>query len=155
MEKYLNRILSVHLMVLSMSDSSSDSSGLTSLTIHNLLDESRITGGSVVNTVRKFFPETWIWDLLHTEWVYSTSFLNLSCGFLMLIWILGRSHGIYVCFIDASLLFPSCTMTVELPTLYTVSNLLELWMTSILCSAPPSFWWGERIRAKSKIKALV
>ncbi|XP_026723502.1 ovostatin-like [Athene cunicularia] len=32
-------------------------------------DESRIIGGSnsVVNTVRKFFPETWIWDLVHTD----------------------------------------------------------------------------------------
>ncbi|NXE84536.1 OVOS protein, partial [Cochlearius cochlearius] len=30
-------------------------------------DESRITGGSGVNTVRKFFPETWIWDLVHTD----------------------------------------------------------------------------------------
>ncbi|NXU31251.1 OVOS protein, partial [Thalassarche chlororhynchos] len=28
-------------------------------------DESRIQGG--VNTVRKFFPETWIWDLVHTD----------------------------------------------------------------------------------------
>ncbi|NXX57171.1 OVOS protein, partial [Scopus umbretta] len=30
-------------------------------------DESRILGGSSVNTVRKFFPETWIWDLVHTD----------------------------------------------------------------------------------------
>ncbi|XP_009892448.1 PREDICTED: ovostatin-like [Charadrius vociferus] len=30
-------------------------------------EESRIIGGGVVNTVRKFFPETWIWDLLHTD----------------------------------------------------------------------------------------
>uniref|UniRef100_A0A8D0FDV1 Ovostatin n=1 Tax=Strix occidentalis caurina TaxID=311401 RepID=A0A8D0FDV1_STROC len=31
--------------------------------------ESRILGGgnAVVNTVRKFFPETWIWDLVHTD----------------------------------------------------------------------------------------
>ncbi|NXF53487.1 OVOS protein, partial [Oceanites oceanicus] len=28
-------------------------------------DESRIQGA--VNTVRKFFPETWIWDLVHTD----------------------------------------------------------------------------------------
>lgn len=58
-------------MVLSMSDSSSHSSGLTSLmlylTIHELLDESRLLGGRGVDTVRKFFPETWIWDLVHTE----------------------------------------------------------------------------------------
>ncbi|XP_051635860.1 ovostatin-like [Manacus candei] len=31
-----------------------------------LLDESRIIGGGV-STVRKFFPETWIWDLVHTD----------------------------------------------------------------------------------------
>uniref|UniRef100_A0A8C6JTV4 Uncharacterized protein n=1 Tax=Melopsittacus undulatus TaxID=13146 RepID=A0A8C6JTV4_MELUD len=31
----------------------------------NILDESRILSG--VRTVRKFFPETWIWDLLHTN----------------------------------------------------------------------------------------
>ncbi|NXG75108.1 OVOS protein, partial [Baryphthengus martii] len=30
-------------------------------------DESRILGGSGVNRVRKFFPETWIWDLVHTN----------------------------------------------------------------------------------------
>ncbi|NXJ71585.1 OVOS protein, partial [Rostratula benghalensis] len=30
-------------------------------------DESRITGGGGVNTVRKFFPETWIWDLIPTD----------------------------------------------------------------------------------------
>ncbi|XP_009977240.1 PREDICTED: ovostatin-like, partial [Tauraco erythrolophus] len=30
-------------------------------------DESRILGGSPVNTVRKFFPETWIWDLVQTD----------------------------------------------------------------------------------------
>ncbi|NXL86370.1 OVOS protein, partial [Alectura lathami] len=30
-------------------------------------DDSRFTGGSLVNTVRKFFPETWIWDLIHTD----------------------------------------------------------------------------------------
>ncbi|KFM08371.1 Ovostatin, partial [Aptenodytes forsteri] len=31
-------------------------------------DESRIlAGGGVPNTVRKFFPETWIWDLVHTD----------------------------------------------------------------------------------------
>ncbi|NXI90677.1 OVOS protein, partial [Psophia crepitans] len=30
-------------------------------------DESRIAAGGVVNTVRKFFPETWIWDLVHTD----------------------------------------------------------------------------------------
>ncbi|NXH78696.1 OVOS protein, partial [Hydrobates tethys] len=29
------------------------------------IDESRIQGG--VNTVRKFFPETWIWDLVHID----------------------------------------------------------------------------------------
>ncbi|NXP15730.1 OVOS protein, partial [Thinocorus orbignyianus] len=29
--------------------------------------ESRIIGGSGVNSVRKFFPETWIWDLIHTD----------------------------------------------------------------------------------------
>ncbi|NXG09944.1 OVOS protein, partial [Sakesphorus luctuosus] len=29
--------------------------------------ESRIVGGSGVSTVRKFFPETWIWDLVHTD----------------------------------------------------------------------------------------
>uniref|UniRef100_A0A8D0FDD6 Ovostatin n=1 Tax=Strix occidentalis caurina TaxID=311401 RepID=A0A8D0FDD6_STROC len=34
-----------------------------------VLYESRILGGgnAVVNTVRKFFPETWIWDLVHTD----------------------------------------------------------------------------------------
>ncbi|XP_054682158.1 ovostatin-like [Grus americana] len=31
------------------------------------IDESRITAGGGVNTVRKFFPETWIWDLVHTD----------------------------------------------------------------------------------------
>ncbi|XP_075019370.1 ovostatin-like [Calonectris borealis] len=31
----------------------------------SVTDESRIQGG--VNTVRKFFPETWIWDLVHTD----------------------------------------------------------------------------------------
>ncbi|XP_050189677.1 ovostatin-like [Myiozetetes cayanensis] len=30
-------------------------------------DESRIIGGSGVSIVRKFFPETWIWDLVHTD----------------------------------------------------------------------------------------
>ncbi|NXW60108.1 OVOS protein, partial [Eurystomus gularis] len=30
-------------------------------------DESRIVGGHGINTVRKFFPETWIWDLVHTN----------------------------------------------------------------------------------------
>ncbi|NXO52354.1 OVOS protein, partial [Aramus guarauna] len=30
-------------------------------------DESRTTAGRGVNTVRKFFPETWIWDLVHTD----------------------------------------------------------------------------------------
>ncbi|XP_014795623.1 PREDICTED: ovostatin-like [Calidris pugnax] len=30
-------------------------------------DESRIIGGGGINTVRKFFPETWIWDLVHTD----------------------------------------------------------------------------------------
>ncbi|KAM6292274.1 ovostatin-like [Porphyrio hochstetteri] len=30
-------------------------------------DESRIIGGGPVNTVRKFFPETWIWDLIYTD----------------------------------------------------------------------------------------
>ncbi|NXT54954.1 OVOS protein, partial [Pluvianellus socialis] len=32
-------------------------------------DESRLIGGGGggVNTVRKFFPETWIWDLVHTD----------------------------------------------------------------------------------------
>ncbi|XP_009876792.1 PREDICTED: ovostatin-like [Apaloderma vittatum] len=30
-------------------------------------EESRIIKGSAVNTVRKFFPETWIWDLVHTD----------------------------------------------------------------------------------------
>ncbi|NXU86102.1 OVOS protein, partial [Xiphorhynchus elegans] len=30
-------------------------------------DESRIIGGAAVSTVRKFFPETWIWDLVHTD----------------------------------------------------------------------------------------
>ncbi|NWH53133.1 OVOS protein, partial [Fregata magnificens] len=30
-------------------------------------DESRILAGGGVNTVRKFFPETWIWDLVHTD----------------------------------------------------------------------------------------
>ncbi|KAI6079822.1 Ovostatin-like protein [Aix galericulata] len=30
-------------------------------------DESRIIGNSLVNTVRKYFPETWIWDLIHTD----------------------------------------------------------------------------------------
>ncbi|XP_010167737.1 ovostatin [Antrostomus carolinensis] len=34
-------------------------------------DESRLIGGGagprVPNTVRKFFPETWIWDLVHTD----------------------------------------------------------------------------------------
>ncbi|NXP17757.1 OVOS protein, partial [Scytalopus superciliaris] len=30
-------------------------------------DESRIIGGSGISTVRKFFPETWIWDLVHTD----------------------------------------------------------------------------------------
>ncbi|XP_010155332.1 PREDICTED: ovostatin-like, partial [Eurypyga helias] len=30
-------------------------------------DESRIIAGRPVNTVRKFFPETWIWDLVHTD----------------------------------------------------------------------------------------
>ncbi|NXL53289.1 OVOS protein, partial [Podilymbus podiceps] len=30
-------------------------------------DESRIIAGNSVNTVRKFFPETWIWDLVHTD----------------------------------------------------------------------------------------
>nr|XP_009681142.1 PREDICTED: ovostatin-like [Struthio camelus australis] len=29
-------------------------------------DEGRISGGPV-NSVRKFFPETWIWDLVHTD----------------------------------------------------------------------------------------
>ncbi|KAJ7418213.1 ovostatin [Willisornis vidua] len=32
-----------------------------------ILMESRIVGGSGVSTVRKFFPETWIWDLVHTD----------------------------------------------------------------------------------------
>ncbi|OXB71134.1 UNVERIFIED_CONTAM: hypothetical protein H355_016189, partial [Colinus virginianus] len=27
----------------------------------------RITAAGVVNTVRKYFPETWIWDLVHTD----------------------------------------------------------------------------------------
>ncbi|NXX77295.1 OVOS protein, partial [Urocolius indicus] len=31
------------------------------------LDESRIVGGSRGHSVRKFFPETWIWDLVHTK----------------------------------------------------------------------------------------
>ncbi|KAF1671585.1 Ovostatin, partial [Pygoscelis papua] len=31
------------------------------------LDESRILAGGGINTVRKFFPETWIWDLVHTN----------------------------------------------------------------------------------------
>ncbi|KFW64431.1 Ovostatin, partial [Pygoscelis adeliae] len=31
------------------------------------LDESRILAGGGINTVRKFFPETWIWDLVHTD----------------------------------------------------------------------------------------
>ncbi|NXG39744.1 OVOS protein, partial [Dromaius novaehollandiae] len=30
-------------------------------------DEGRITSGGPVNSVRKFFPETWIWDLVHTD----------------------------------------------------------------------------------------
>ncbi|XP_032848318.2 ovostatin isoform X1 [Tyto alba] len=30
-------------------------------------DESRILAKGGVNTVRKFFPETWIWDLVHTD----------------------------------------------------------------------------------------
>ncbi|NXG23880.1 OVOS protein, partial [Grallaria varia] len=30
-------------------------------------DESRIIGGHGVSTVRKFFPETWIWDLVPTD----------------------------------------------------------------------------------------
>ncbi|NXC13934.1 OVOS protein, partial [Corythaeola cristata] len=30
-------------------------------------DESRIMGGSSINTVRKFFPETWFWDLVQTD----------------------------------------------------------------------------------------
>ncbi|NXF08789.1 OVOS protein, partial [Smithornis capensis] len=30
-------------------------------------DESRVIGGSSISTVRKFFPETWIWDLFHTD----------------------------------------------------------------------------------------
>ncbi|NXE27915.1 OVOS protein, partial [Ardeotis kori] len=30
-------------------------------------DESRLLAGGSVNTVRKFFPETWIWDLVHTD----------------------------------------------------------------------------------------
>ncbi|XP_040504344.1 ovostatin [Gallus gallus] len=28
---------------------------------------SKITASGVVNTVRKYFPETWIWDLVHTD----------------------------------------------------------------------------------------
>ncbi|XP_010573752.1 PREDICTED: ovostatin-like [Haliaeetus leucocephalus] len=31
------------------------------------IDESRLVGGRGVDTVRKFFPETWIWDLVHTD----------------------------------------------------------------------------------------
>ncbi|KAF1495766.1 Ovostatin, partial [Pygoscelis antarcticus] len=31
------------------------------------LDESRMFAGGGINTVRKFFPETWIWDLVHTD----------------------------------------------------------------------------------------
>ncbi|NWW45161.1 OVOS protein, partial [Pedionomus torquatus] len=30
-------------------------------------DESRIIGGGGVNTIRKFFPETWMWDLIPTD----------------------------------------------------------------------------------------
>ncbi|NXX39283.1 OVOS protein, partial [Tricholaema leucomelas] len=30
-------------------------------------DEVRLVGGSGISTVRKFFPETWIWDLVHTD----------------------------------------------------------------------------------------
>ncbi|XP_071413375.1 ovostatin-like [Pithys albifrons albifrons] len=36
-------------------------------TSDRLLMESRLVGGSGVSTVRKFFPETWIWDLVHTD----------------------------------------------------------------------------------------
>lgn len=55
-----------------------DLSNINTLTIHNLLGESRIIAGGGVNTVRKFFPETWIWDLVHTEWVLLSSLLT-SC----------------------------------------------------------------------------
>ncbi|XP_019327951.1 PREDICTED: ovostatin [Aptenodytes forsteri] len=35
---------------------------------YHVSNESRIlAGGGVPNTVRKFFPETWIWDLVHTD----------------------------------------------------------------------------------------
>ncbi|NXK98087.1 OVOS protein, partial [Formicarius rufipectus] len=30
-------------------------------------EDSGLTGGAGVSTVRKFFPETWIWDLVHTD----------------------------------------------------------------------------------------
>ncbi|NWX48160.1 OVOS protein, partial [Steatornis caripensis] len=30
-------------------------------------DEARILAGGGINTIRKFFPETWIWDLVHTD----------------------------------------------------------------------------------------
>ncbi|KAM6309763.1 ovostatin-like [Podargus strigoides] len=30
-------------------------------------EESRILGGGGVHTLRKYFPETWIWDLVHTD----------------------------------------------------------------------------------------
>ncbi|NXI47854.1 OVOS protein, partial [Galbula dea] len=36
----------------------------------SVVDDTRLTGGAGVsglNTVRKFFPETWIWDLVHTD----------------------------------------------------------------------------------------
>lgn len=91
------------------------------------------------------------WDLDLGSGSYRVSILTftsyLPCGFLswymLLKWILRRSHGTYVCFVDAGLLFPSCLMTVELPTLYTVSNLPELWMTSVLCSAPILLMGGK------------
>ncbi|XP_075347875.1 ovostatin-like [Mycteria americana] len=41
--------------------------GVAHVSGYNLLDESRIVAGGGVNTVRKFFPETWIWDLVYTD----------------------------------------------------------------------------------------
>ncbi|XP_074966871.1 ovostatin-like [Phalacrocorax aristotelis] len=40
--------------------------GFTPVNVYGT-DESRILAGGGVNTVRKFFPETWIWDLVHTD----------------------------------------------------------------------------------------
>ncbi|KAF1433717.1 Ovostatin, partial [Spheniscus demersus] len=40
--------------------------GVTPVSSYDL-GESRILAGGGVNTVRKFFPETWIWDLVHTD----------------------------------------------------------------------------------------